>query len=137
MKIYEAMILYDPEFGRDDNRASDYSRELIEKCEGQVVRCEKYAEQKLAYEIKKRKRGVYVLAAMRMEPSMIKELERQLVLDENVLRSLVIDRSDVLKNPDITVEKFFRTYEPSEEDIEERRGRDRDRDRDRDRGGRR
>lgn len=132
MKVYEAMILYDPEFGRDESTAKDYSRELIEKCGGEVIRSEKYAEQKLAYEIKKRKRGVYALTAMRMDPARVAELERNLTLDENVLRSLILDRTGQ------TLDRFFQHYEPSEEehDDDDRDFRGRDRGDRGDRGGR-
>ncbi|NUQ34222.1 MAG: 30S ribosomal protein S6 [Planctomycetaceae bacterium] len=107
MKIYETMVLVSSELGAD--KAVDHVRSLIEKHKGEIIRIEKYAEQKLAYEIRKQKRGVYVLTAFRHNPQLISPLEREFSLDEHVLRSLVLDRTG------LTVDKFFRRYEAKEE----------------------
>lgn len=110
MKIYEIMVLLDPEFGRDAEAATGHVSAMVEKNGGAVIRIEKYAEQRLAYEIRRRKRGVYVLAAIRLDPAKVGELTQTFRYDEHVLRDLILDRSG------LTVDKFFRHYEPSEEE---------------------
>src|SRR5438034_7397993 len=42
----------------------------------------------LAYDIRKQREGTYAVFEAKAEPSMVKELERQLRLNENVLRFL-------------------------------------------------
>lgn len=107
MKIYETMVLFDPEFsGKNDPVA--YLQGLLEKHGGEPIRLERYADQRLAYEIKNRKRGVYVLAAFRMDPNNLSALTRTYNLDEFVLRHLILDRTGM------QVEKFFKKYEAPE-----------------------
>lgn len=105
MKIYETLVLLDPELAREGDSGVKHVQSLLEKHGGEIIRIEKYHEGKLEYEIRKRKRGVYVLSAFRMDPARLAELDRSYRLDDGVLRSLVLDRSG------ITVDKFFRHYE--------------------------
>ena len=110
MKIYELLVLVDPAFAQKNEGAGPkLVQSLIEKCGGEVIRIEKYADQKLAYEIRNNKRGVYVLVAFRMDPQRVIELDREFRLDEHVLRNIVLDRTG------LTVDKFFKRYEETEE----------------------
>jgi small subunit ribosomal protein S6 len=107
VKIYETMVLLDPEFaGKSDG--VKYVEELIQKHGGQPIRTEKYADQRLAYEIRKRKRGIYILGAFRISPESMTELTRTFNLDEHVLRHIMMDRTG------LPVEKFFRWYDQPE-----------------------
>jgi small subunit ribosomal protein S6 len=109
VKIYETMVLLDPEFaGKSDTAGIEHVTALIAKHGGEVIRCEKYADQRLAYEIKNRKRGIFVLAAFRMDPQAVTGLNRSFNLDDHVLRDLVLDRTGM------TVDKFFKKYEAPE-----------------------
>lgn len=107
MKIYEIMVLLDTEFsGKNDPAA--YVQSLVEKHGGVGIRMERYLDQRLQYEIKNRKRGVYVLAAVRLDPETVQGLTRTFNLDENVLRHIIIDRTGM------QVEKFFKRYDAPE-----------------------
>ncbi|MCA8940489.1 MAG: 30S ribosomal protein S6 [Planctomycetes bacterium] len=122
MKIYECMILLDPDFARDGDNGVGHVRALLEKHGGEVIRVEKYADQKLAYEIRKRRRGVYILAAFRMAAEGLSPLGRDIRFDDNILRELILDRTGT------TLDKFFRTYEREEssDDAESYGGRERE-----------
>lgn len=110
LKIYEALVLLNPDFaGKDEAASSKHVQGIIEKSGGEVIRVERYADQKLAYEIKGFKRGVYVLVAFRMKPADVTTLARNLRYDDHVLRDLVLDRTG------LTVDKFFRHYERTAE----------------------
>ncbi len=52
---------------------------------------EKMGKRRLAYEIGDSREGYYVVMKFRSEPAAAKELERQLRLDENVMRALLIN----------------------------------------------
>ena len=109
MKIYETLVVLDTEVaGKSDTAATELVGGLIGKHNGEVIRIERYADQKLAYEIKNRRRGVYVLAAFRMNPEDVGGLNRSYTLEPGVLRNIVLDRTG------LTVEKFFRKYETPE-----------------------
>jgi small subunit ribosomal protein S6 len=51
-----------------------------------VTQVENWGKRRLAYEIRKQREGTYAVLEATAEPAMIKEFERQLRLNENVLR---------------------------------------------------
>jgi ribosomal protein S6 len=51
-----------------------------------VTKVENWGKRRLAYEIRKQREGTYAVLEASAEPAMIKEFERQLGLNENVLR---------------------------------------------------
>jgi small subunit ribosomal protein S6 len=52
----------------------------------EVTKVENWGKRRLAYEIRKQREGTYAVLEASAEPGMIKEFERQLRLNENVLR---------------------------------------------------
>jgi small subunit ribosomal protein S6 len=89
---------------------------------GQVTKREYWGLRNLAYRIKKNRKGHYMLFNLDAPPAAVSELERNMRINEDVLRYLTV-RVDVLEEG------------PSA--IMQNRGRGDERDRDRDRGGRR
>jgi small subunit ribosomal protein S6 len=54
----------------------------------EVDKLDNWGKRRLAYDIRKQREGTYAVFEAKAEPSMVKELERQLRLNENVLRFL-------------------------------------------------
>lgn len=54
----------------------------------EVKNVENWGKRRLAYDIRKQREGTYAVMEVSAEPSTIKEFERQLRLNENVLRFL-------------------------------------------------
>jgi small subunit ribosomal protein S6 len=54
----------------------------------EVVSVENWGKRRLAYEIRKQREGTYAVLEVSAEPPMIREFERQLKLNDNVLRFL-------------------------------------------------
>lgn len=52
---------------------------------------EKMGKRRLAYEIDDVREGYYVVLRFKSQPDVVKELERQLRLNEDVMRALVIN----------------------------------------------
>jgi len=90
-KIYEGMFLLDA--GNPDFEASSQPvRTMLERSEAELLAIKPWDERRLAYEIKGRKRGLYVLTYFKLDPGKVTELERDVELDEDVLRMLVLRR---------------------------------------------
>ena len=53
-----------------------------------VTKVENWGKRRLAYDIAKQREGTYAVLEVSAEPAMVKEFERQLKLNENVLRYL-------------------------------------------------
>ena len=90
MNTYEALMLFDPAFASDQDNIRKEVDRLLERAGAQLIAMHRWDERKLAYEIKKRKRGVYVLIYMRAPAQSIAPLERDVGLSEGVLRALVL-----------------------------------------------
>lgn len=97
MRPYEIMVIIDPEV--DDRQiASVYEKSLagLTKSGGKVDNVDVWGRRKLAYEIKKKAEGTYVIINVTAEPAVVKELDRQFTLNERILRTKVI-RPDLHK----------------------------------------
>jgi len=57
---------------------------------GTVDNVEVWGRRRLAYEIAKNAEGIYAVVSLQAEPATVKELDRQLTLNESVLRTKVI-----------------------------------------------
>ncbi|GIK52631.1 MAG: 30S ribosomal protein S6 [Planctomycetaceae bacterium] len=107
LRLYEGLFLLEPNFAnKDEAGAIALVQGLLEKHGATVIRCEKWAEQKLAYEIRKNKRGAYILAAFRVDPLKVSEIELECRLTERIMRYLLLNRNG------IALEKWFKRYEP-------------------------
>ena len=62
--------------------------EQVKSLGAEVVKMENWGKRRLAYDIRKQREGTYAVFEISAEPAMVKELERQLRLNENVLRFL-------------------------------------------------
>jgi len=62
--------------------------EQVTSLGAEVIKMENWGKRRLAYDIRKQREGTYAVLEVSAEPSTIKEFERQLRLNENVLRFL-------------------------------------------------
>jgi small subunit ribosomal protein S6 len=91
MRHYELMVILDPEL--DDRTVApslDKFLNVIRKGGGAVENVDVWGRRRLAYEIKKKNEGIYAVVDMTAEPALAKELDRQLNLNESVLRTKLI-----------------------------------------------
>lgn len=65
---------------------------------GSVEKIEVWGKRRLAYEIKKQGEAIYAVLDITAEPATVAELDRQLGLNESVLRTKVL-RKDVTRTP--------------------------------------
>ncbi len=100
MKSYEAMFLMDPAAASDWAAAEAEVRRILQRADAKVLGLKKWDERKLAYPIKRNKRGVYGLCFFEAPPEKISGLERDAQLSEQVLRVLVV-RKDRLTPEEI------------------------------------
>jgi small subunit ribosomal protein S6 len=68
---------------------------LLTRHEAEIERIERWEERKLAYPIKRAKRGIYILTYFRADGAAISELRRDIALSEDILRVLIIRPDEV------------------------------------------
>jgi small subunit ribosomal protein S6 len=91
MRHYELMVILDPELEERTVAPSlDRFLNVVRKGGGSVENVNIWGRRKLAYEIKKKSEGIYAVVDMQAEPDLAKELDRQLNLNEAVLRTKLI-----------------------------------------------
>ena len=62
--------------------------EQLKTVGAEVTKVDNWGKRRLAYDMKKQREGTYAILETSAEPSMVKEFERQVRLNENVLRFL-------------------------------------------------
>src|SRR5437764_8466721 len=86
---YEAMFLFPATVASDVDHALATARQMIERHDGKIILIKKWDERKLAYEMRKNKRGVYILAYFTGPGSAVGAVEREVNLSEEVLRVMI------------------------------------------------
>ena len=91
MRRYELMLVLRPDVADDKSQAIvDRTTRGIVSAGGQIVKVAPWGRRRLAYPIKKRTDGIYAVVQFTAESATAKELERQLSLNETVLRTKLI-----------------------------------------------
>jgi len=87
VRNYELMVILDPEL-EERTIAPSLDRFLtVVTKSGGTVKTEIWGRRRLAYEIKKQVEGIYAIVTIESEPAAVAELDRQLNLNESVLRT--------------------------------------------------
>ncbi len=91
MRHYEVMVILDPELDeRTISPSLDTFLSVIKRDGGSVEKIDVWGRRRLAYEIKKKSEGIYAVIDLSAEPASVIELDRQLNLNESVLRTKVL-----------------------------------------------
>ena len=91
MRAYEVMVILDPSLEeRTVEPSLDKYLNVVRKDGGSVESVEVWGRRRLAYEIQKQAEGIYAVVSLTAEPATVKELDRQLGLNESILRTKVI-----------------------------------------------
>ncbi len=95
LRAYEVMVILDPDVEeRTVGSSLDTYLNVVRQDGGTVENVDVWGRRRLAYEINKKPEGIYAVVELKAEPATVKELDRQLTLNESVLRTKVI-RPDV------------------------------------------
>jgi small subunit ribosomal protein S6 len=91
MRQYELMVILDPELEERTVAPSlDRFLNVVRQGGGSVENVDIWGRRRLAYEINKKSEGIYAVVNMTATPDVAKELDRQLGLNESVLRTKLI-----------------------------------------------
>jgi len=95
MRHYELMLILDPDLEERTVAPSlDTYLNVVRQDGGSIENVDVWGRRRLAYEIDKNAEGIYAVVTLNAEPATVKELDRQLGLNESVLRTKVI-RPDI------------------------------------------
>jgi small subunit ribosomal protein S6 len=95
VKLYEGMFLVDHNRARQSlAKIREEVTEIIAKAGGDVVNLEHWAERKLCYEVKRHRRGAFILSHFHAPPEGVAKIERSCRLSDLVLRALIVRDED-------------------------------------------
>ena len=113
MKHYETIYIANPNLADEEyGEILTKFRDSIEKSKGIIIKTEEWGKQKLAYELKKFDSGFYVLTEFCGESGMTGEFERNLKLDERILKYQTVKLADKA-DPEALIQKEKENREKS------------------------
>jgi small subunit ribosomal protein S6 len=91
LRHYELMVILDPDLEERTIAPSlDTFLNVIRTGGGSVDKVDIWGRRRLSFEIDKKAEGIYAVVDLQAEPATMKELDRQLNLNEAVLRTKVL-----------------------------------------------
>jgi small subunit ribosomal protein S6 len=91
MRRYELMVILDP--STEDRTVApslDQFLGVVKSDGGSVEKVDVWGRRRLSYDIDKKSEGVYAVIDLTATPATVKELDRQLNLQDTILRTKVI-----------------------------------------------
>jgi small subunit ribosomal protein S6 len=91
MRHYEVMVILDPDLEeRAVSPLIESFLSVVREGNGKVEKVDTWGRRRLSYEINKKPEGIYSVIDLQAEPVVVKELDRQMNLNESVLRTKVL-----------------------------------------------
>jgi small subunit ribosomal protein S6 len=90
-KLYEGMFLVDSsKAGADWDGIVAAIRKILEKAGAEIDSIRKWDDRRLAYDIKGKSRGTYILSYFRVDGGRIQDIEKAVRLSEKIMRVLIL-----------------------------------------------
>ena len=91
MRNYEIMFILSTQLTDEEKQAKvKFVEEALVKSEAAEIKTEVWGERKLAYPIKKKENGYYVLTLFQMDGTGLTEVEAKLNITESILKYMIV-----------------------------------------------
>ena len=95
MRRYELIFIVQPELSEEEVKAlTDRYIQIITAEKGTLIKTDDWGKRRLAYDINKQSKGTYILVDFFGPGSMIREIERNLKIDDNILKFITVKTRD-------------------------------------------
>ena len=96
MRTYELLSIIKPNIDSEEfDKISAKIEEAIVALDGKVLSADKMGRKKLSYDIKDFRDGYFVVHNFELAPEQVEKFRRQLRLNENILRIMLLEVSAV------------------------------------------
>ena len=95
MRSYENILIFNPTI--EEDAVEEELKEIentIKQTSGEVLSIDKWGKKKLAYPIKKKDTGYYVLLNLKLEHKTLGDIELGYKLNQNILRYSIIRKEE-------------------------------------------
>ena len=115
MPLYESTFVVRQDVSRADvSKLTDTFAEIITAGGGKIVKNEYWGLRNLAYRIKKNRKGHYVMLALDAPFDAVKEMERNMGIHEDVIRTLTVRVDAHEEGPSAMMQKSGRDDDSTE-----------------------
>ena len=95
MRRYDLIFIIQPELSEEETKAvTDRYNQIITAQKGTIIKTEDWGKRRLAYDINKQSKGNYILVDFYGPGSVIREVERNLKIDDKILKFLTVKTRD-------------------------------------------
>ena len=106
MPLYESTFITRQDMSRQDiTKLADSFIAIIEQGGGKVVKNEYWGLRNFAYRINKSRKGHYTMLAIDAPTAAIKEMERNIGINEDILRSLTVRVETIEEGPSVMMQQ--------------------------------
>ncbi len=96
MRTYELLSIIKPNIDSEEyDKICSKIEETIVSLDGKVLSTDKMGRKKLSYDIKDYRDGYFVVHNYQLNPNQAEKFNRQLRLNENILRIMLLETSEV------------------------------------------
>ncbi len=89
-KTYELMVLLHPDLEIDVEAPITKLEALVKAVDGKVLKRDNWGKKRLAYKIARQEFAIYVYFELSLPPEGVQELERTILITEEVLRHILV-----------------------------------------------
>src|SRR3972149_1269920 len=90
MNTYDTIFILNPTLSDEDVQKTVNKLEGIVKQSGELISTENWGKKKLAYEVMREKKGIYVLLRFLGKGELVLELEKNYRFDDSVIKFLTV-----------------------------------------------
>jgi len=106
MPFYETTLITRQDLSRQDiTKLTDSLSAIIETDGGKVVKNEYWGLKSLAYRIRKNRKGHYAMLALNASQAGIKEMERNIRINEDIIRALTVRVDAIEEGPSVMMQQ--------------------------------
>jgi small subunit ribosomal protein S6 len=100
MPLYESTFITRQDLSRQDiTKLNDSLTAIVEQGGGKIVKNEYWGIRSLSYRIRKNRKGHYVMLAIDAPPAAITEMERNMHINEDIIRTLTVRVDGIEEGP--------------------------------------
>ena len=105
MSLYESTFITRQDMSRADiTKLADQFTSIIEQGGGKVVKNEYWGLKNFAYLVGKNRKGHYTMLGIEAPAAAVKEMERQIRINEDIIRSLTVRVDELPEGPSVMMQ---------------------------------
>jgi small subunit ribosomal protein S6 len=105
MAFYECNFVTRPDFSKADvQKLTDTLSKIVTDGKGSIIKSEYWGLRQLAYKINKMSKGHYTMLGIEASPATLKELERNMGINEDIIRTMTVRVDSMDATPSVMLQ---------------------------------